>query len=226
MASLLVAPSDELSFPSDADGFGFGDSGSSGSLWQRDEDVAACPLCEAAFSVFHRRHHCRKCGRVVCHPCSRTRTSYLPFTQVASPVLNADPKRPHRPHRTCDECAQDLAALRTAILARPGSSSARSTVSRRSTVSSASASIFSAKSRASSSAASSVLDQPNRMTLYTLCATNDTDTVQDTCAVCFEAFQPGARLARLECRCVFHEPCVTAWFAKKGAGSCPVHSAS
>ncbi|KAF2748518.1 hypothetical protein M011DRAFT_400799, partial [Sporormia fimetaria CBS 119925] len=38
--------------------------------WQPDSEVDACPVCERQFSFFYRRHHCRKCGRVVCANCS------------------------------------------------------------------------------------------------------------------------------------------------------------
>lgn len=29
--------------------------------------------CQSAFSMFNRRHHCRRCGRLVCHSCSQKR---------------------------------------------------------------------------------------------------------------------------------------------------------
>ena len=38
--------------------------------WQPDSEVSECPICKRQFSVFFRRHHCRKCGRVVCNDCS------------------------------------------------------------------------------------------------------------------------------------------------------------
>lgn len=37
--------------------------------WQPDDAVLSCPLCQANFTWFHRKHHCRKCGRVVCNNC-------------------------------------------------------------------------------------------------------------------------------------------------------------
>lgn len=38
--------------------------------WQPDNEVTKCPICNTAFSFWYRKHHCRKCGRVVCANCS------------------------------------------------------------------------------------------------------------------------------------------------------------
>jgi hypothetical protein len=38
--------------------------------WQADAEVTNCPVCKNAFTFFYRKHHCRKCGRVVCANCS------------------------------------------------------------------------------------------------------------------------------------------------------------
>ncbi len=38
--------------------------------WMADGAVQACCLCQAPFTLFFRRHHCRLCGKVVCGNCS------------------------------------------------------------------------------------------------------------------------------------------------------------
>lgn len=44
-------------------------------LWISDDEVNICMCCnDAQFSMFNRRHHCRRCGRVVCKPCSQQMT--------------------------------------------------------------------------------------------------------------------------------------------------------
>ncbi|KAF2621551.1 hypothetical protein BU25DRAFT_435478 [Macroventuria anomochaeta] len=38
--------------------------------WQPDSHVTHCPVCNRQFTFLFRKHHCRKCGRVVCSQCS------------------------------------------------------------------------------------------------------------------------------------------------------------
>ena len=42
-------------------------------VWVEDSTEDACQVCGAKFTLFFRRHHCRKCGRLVCGPCSAGR---------------------------------------------------------------------------------------------------------------------------------------------------------
>lgn len=42
--------------------------------WVKDYSTDRCMLCQTSiFSMIIRRHHCRRCGRLVCHACSRNK---------------------------------------------------------------------------------------------------------------------------------------------------------
>ena len=60
--------------------------------WVSDDDVSVCMCCnEVRFSMLNRRHHCRRCGRVVCKTCSQHMTLIK-----------------NRQERTCKDCYQHL----------------------------------------------------------------------------------------------------------------------
>eukprot|EP00040_Diaphanoeca_grandis_P013588 m.68776 g.68776 ORF g.68776 m.68776 type:complete len:671 (-) comp23991_c0_seq3:62-2074(-) len=61
--------------------------------WTGDNDAVCCKLCERAFSVTRRRHHCRNCGGIFCHDCSDNK---MPLVSSAKPV------------RVCDNCEREL----------------------------------------------------------------------------------------------------------------------
>ncbi|KAI8816813.1 uncharacterized protein EV422DRAFT_500720 [Fimicolochytrium jonesii] len=42
------------------------------------------------------------------------------------------------------------------------------------------------------------------------------------CAICFEEFLGGQRIARLNCLCLYHVHCIEAWY-QRGTRACPVH---
>ncbi|KAK0734124.1 hypothetical protein B0T26DRAFT_633212 [Lasiosphaeria miniovina] len=52
--------------------------------WQPDAEVTYCPICRTQFSIFVRKHHCRKCGRVVCNSCSPHRIT-IPYQYIVQP---------------------------------------------------------------------------------------------------------------------------------------------
>ncbi|KAI4216523.1 MAG: hypothetical protein LQ351_001012 [Letrouitia transgressa] len=52
--------------------------------WQPDAEVSYCPICGNAFSFWYRKHHCRKCGRVVCANCSPHRIT-IPRQFIVQP---------------------------------------------------------------------------------------------------------------------------------------------
>ncbi|XP_075222931.1 zinc finger FYVE-type containing 26 spastizin [Lycorma delicatula] len=59
--------------------------------WVPNDEVTECMCCQVAiFSMFNRRHHCRRCGRVVCGNCSSKNMKVAGYGNV--------------PVRTCDHC--------------------------------------------------------------------------------------------------------------------------
>ncbi|KAI0450599.1 hypothetical protein F5B21DRAFT_517331 [Xylaria acuta] len=58
--------------------------------WQPDTEVIRCPICGARFGIFLRRHHCRKCGRVVCDGCSPHRIT-IPHPYIVRPPGDPGP---------------------------------------------------------------------------------------------------------------------------------------
>lgn len=52
--------------------------------WQPDSDVIKCPICGTQFTFWYRKHHCRKCGRVVCASCSPHRIT-IPRQFIVQP---------------------------------------------------------------------------------------------------------------------------------------------
>ncbi|KAI1390103.1 FYVE-domain-containing protein [Hypoxylon trugodes] len=52
--------------------------------WQPDSEATFCPICRTQFSFFVRKHHCRKCGRVVCNSCSPHRIT-IPHQYIVRP---------------------------------------------------------------------------------------------------------------------------------------------
>lgn len=64
--------------------------------WIKDEDATHCMCCRrSAFTMLCRRHHCRRCGRVVCHVCSTKR--------IEIPELYYDVQV-----RSCDDCYKQM----------------------------------------------------------------------------------------------------------------------
>ena len=99
--------------------------------WQPDSEMSECPICTRQFSLLFRRHHCRKCGRVVCNDCSPHRItiprqfivhppdpggqiqSRLPGTlaSVETIDLTDDTERVERPNLTRNTTAESNPAL-------------------------------------------------------------------------------------------------------------------
>mmetsp|Transcript_20448 Transcript_20448/g.37984 ORF Transcript_20448/g.37984 Transcript_20448/m.37984 type:complete len:536 (-) Transcript_20448:14-1621(-) len=54
-----------------------------GPRWQDSSSVQYCNFCSAAFSMLFRKHHCRRCGLVVCSSCSTSRVPLPSCSRVS-----------------------------------------------------------------------------------------------------------------------------------------------
>eukprot|EP01156_Anaeramoeba_ignava_P005526 Anaeramoba_ignava/a269_31.p1 GENE.a269_31~~a269_31.p1 ORF type:complete len:278 (-),score=115.31 a269_31:25-858(-) len=59
--------------------------------WIPNEQARQCYVCDSLFTAWKRKHHCRKCGQVVCHSCSSHK--------VMLPNQSST-----KPSRICDIC--------------------------------------------------------------------------------------------------------------------------
>nr|XP_040222466.2 zinc finger FYVE domain-containing protein 26 homolog [Anopheles coluzzii] len=83
--------------------------------WVKDEEALHCMCCRRTFSMLNRRHHCRRCGRVVCHSCSKRKLRLQSFYEDVAV-------------RVCDDCWRNLAGTKdtTAVAAAAVPSAAAS----------------------------------------------------------------------------------------------------
>lgn len=75
-------------------------------VWVPDSEANSCMICKrSSFNVINRRHHCRKCGSVVCGPCSSQKFQM--------------PTQSSKPLRVCDPCYATLSKTDSATAALP-----------------------------------------------------------------------------------------------------------
>ncbi|KAG7090675.1 hypothetical protein E1B28_009773 [Marasmius oreades] len=102
-------------------------------LWKADNLASTCDnfYCKVNFTIFERRHHCRKCGGVFCKVCTSRLTPLLDTSKLSflHPPHNvsistfASSESPVVKARVCDDCWDQLygcpSTPRTPELVRP-----------------------------------------------------------------------------------------------------------
>lgn len=87
-------------------------------VWQDDYEVTQCYICNKPYNIFlNRRHHCRKCGKVVCGDCSQRFIRYFPNTPIIDDPNLQIPQfsKNNTTYRTCDRCADETIMIRRAL---------------------------------------------------------------------------------------------------------------
>ena len=76
--------------------------------WEKDTNVQTCRRCMRRFTLFLRKHHCRRCGRIFCDACTSHR-AYIPenvhITDPALPEMFDSESR--SAVRICDWCMNE-----------------------------------------------------------------------------------------------------------------------
>lgn len=86
--------------------------------WKPDESAKGCYICKETFGWMLRRHHCRRCGNVVCYNHIR---STIPLDQNARIHLEGHLSK------ACDPCRDDYKIVRKLLLHSRKNSVAEST---------------------------------------------------------------------------------------------------
>lgn len=89
-------------------------------IWQEDSGVKACPLCDAKFTFFNRRHHCRKCGKIFCNKCCGKFCTFIPGSSVVEPEEEGGRSIVRNGYqyykfRTCEKCYGEIKMLKEAL---------------------------------------------------------------------------------------------------------------
>lgn len=85
-------------------------------IWAEDNSVTRCTKCRNEFTLANTKHHCRKCGLIFCHECSRTKMIVPQEELVARPqswfqsklqldMMISDEDNFRCPQRVCDQCS-------------------------------------------------------------------------------------------------------------------------
>ena len=72
------------------------ETGNQAPVWVPDEESGACMLCGVKFTVVNRRHHCRRCGKIVCGKCSSAEFMLVNLRKLA---------------RVCNQCFDALVEM-------------------------------------------------------------------------------------------------------------------
>lgn len=84
-------------------------------VWERNDQVVTCRRCQRWFSLFTRRHHCRRCGQIICDYCSLNRALLSCQEIIPPPHIKEKNRLALQPQRICDACVETW-VLKNSIL--------------------------------------------------------------------------------------------------------------
>lgn len=201
-------------------------------LWEEDSEASDCHSCQKNFSLWVRRHHCRRCGLIYCDQCSSSRADLYEFSfhyDIMGASIRED--NPPTPQRVCDSC--DL-IIRSGPRIPPVEvpvplkrTDSQSSVLTECPVCSIRLITIGSTRNEQENHINSCLEgnsfdgskNSSRYLVFTLA--QDSPLIGQECTICMEEYLAGNRIARLNCLCCFHRSCIQEWFFRNS--NCPVH---
>ncbi|KAI8886629.1 FYVE-domain-containing protein [Backusella circina FSU 941] len=188
--------------------------------WEDNEKAQQCRQCHRPFSLIVRRHHCRRCGLVVCDRCSPHRVYLSTSHSIQPPSIPADRQYllSLEPQRVCDGCIEDVVFTNSITVTSEDEmlecpvciKSLRYFRTQQDREKHVETCLNNAGSFASSSAGSIV---------YSLSGTSI--LIGRECMICLQEFESDQVITRLRCLCCYHEECIDHWLSC--GKECPVH---
>ncbi|KAG2212681.1 hypothetical protein INT47_000658 [Mucor saturninus] len=206
-------------------------------VWEMDRQAPECRRCHRRFNFLVRRHHCRRCGQIVCDKCSSNRIRLPVEELIEDPMVSTSqyPIIALQSQRVCDTCYREP-------IRRSSESNTRRLRTRPTP--------FADQMRRSDSSQSLMIDCPvcghtflgmpkndqenhlqrclnvgsppvqsPRYIVYEL--SQDSSQIGEECPICFDEFEQGDKISRMICLCSYHQRCLADWL-QRGKG-CPVH---
>ena len=84
----------------------------SGVLWEKSEHFSTCAICGEEFGIRRWKHHCRKCGQLVCDNCSKHESPiWYEKNNVRSHYRHNEKINVQEFARTCDNCWKEFSEI-------------------------------------------------------------------------------------------------------------------
>ncbi|KAG1051577.1 hypothetical protein G6F43_006226 [Rhizopus delemar] len=185
-------------------------------VWELDRHASECRRCFRRFTFLFRRHHCRRCGQIICDKCSLHRIRLPVEELIEDPIISSSqyPFLALQSQRVCDACFHEPILPRT-----------QSNLSLMIDCPVCGTSFLNMQKEHQESHLQHCLDvgsppvQSPRYIVYRLA--NDSTQIGDECPICFDEFRKGDKVSRMICLCSYHQHCLASWL-QRGKG-CPVH---
>ncbi|KAI8989355.1 FYVE zinc finger-domain-containing protein [Pilobolus umbonatus] len=195
--------------------------------WESDNLVSDCRRCSRSFNFLVRRHHCRRCGQVICDKCSSHRLR-LPMEEIIQDPLTHSRLESiaNYPQRVCDNCINapiskhvtaDNCSLKSVLVSCPICGIDLTRMRKTESEDHLSQCLI-ATNQDRYNSQYEIYSTPIRYIVYRLSRRYRTE---HECTICFVELKEGDKVARLICLCLYHVNCLRDWL-KRGKG-CPVH---